>query len=108
ELAEWSGPEGEQRTGMTVIASTVGVDATRGRVSFARVVHHGTGPDGAPGAGPDGGDPLGAVSAGDVEQFEIDALLPTGDDVELSGGSGDLGGDQGDNDGVGQRELVTA
>lgn len=102
EVDEWTGPEGQQRTGLVINASAIGVDATRGKVGFTRVVHHDTVPDGAP-VTPSGGGELAAVRPGDADPFALDGLG--------SGSAGDLLGDednQGDGAGVGQRELVNA
>jgi single-strand DNA-binding protein len=99
EVDEWTGPDGQQRTGLVIQASAIGVDATRGKVAFTRVVHHGTVPDGAP-AGPDDSGELAAAQPGDIDPFALDALDP--------GGAADVLGDEGDNYGIGQRELVNA
>jgi len=102
EVDEWTGPEGQQRTGLMIVATAIGVDATRGKVGFTRVVHHDTVPDGAP-VTPAGGGELAAARPGDVDPFALDVLA--------SGSAGDLlgdEGDQGDDAGVGQRELVNA
>ncbi|WP_369371627.1 single-stranded DNA-binding protein [Promicromonospora sp. Populi] len=113
EVDEWTGPKGEQRLGLVVNASAVGVDATRGRVTFARVVHHDTVPDGAPvadGAPVDPGE-LVPVPAGEADPFGLDALASAGMGADASGVDGGAGGDlddEGDHTGVGPRELVTA
>jgi single-strand DNA-binding protein len=99
ELDEWTGPEGQQRAGLVIVATAIGVDATRGKVGFTRVVHHDTVPDGAP---VDRGE-LTATRPGDVDPFGLDALTSPGAD-ELLGDEGNAG----DDSGVGQRELVNA
>lgn len=102
EVEEWTGSEGEQRTGLVIVATAIGVDATRGKVGFTRVVHHDTVPDDAPVTPVDRGG-LVATRPGDTDPFGLDALAP--------GGAADLlgdEGDQGDGAGVGQRELVNA
>lgn len=100
EVDEWTGPEGESRMGLVVNASAIGVDATRGRVAFTRVVRHDTVPDGAPGSSGE----LVAVSAGDADPFGLDVLEPDGSGAGAQGDEDDAG----DHTGVGQRELVTA
>jgi single-strand DNA-binding protein len=102
ELDEWTGPDGQQRTGLVIVATAIGVDATRGKVGFTRVVHHDTVPDGAPVAPVDRGG-LTASRPGDVDPFGLDALASPGAD-ELLGDEGNAG----DESGVGQRELVNA
>jgi len=97
EVDEWTGPEGEPRMGLVVNATAIGIDATRGRVAFSRVVRHDTVPDGAPGGG---GGELVAASAGDVDPFGLDAPGDRDDQGDED--------NQGDHTGVGQRELVTA
>jgi single-strand DNA-binding protein len=102
EVDEWTGPDGQQRTGLVIVATAIGVDATRGKVGFTRVVHHDTVPDDAPVIRADRGE-LAAARPGDVDPFALDALA--------SGGAADLLGDEGDQGedvGVGQRELVNA
>jgi single-strand DNA-binding protein len=99
EVEEWIGSEGEQRTGLVIVATAIGVDATRGKVGFTRVVHHDTVPDGAP---VDRGE-LAAVRPGDGDPFALDAL-GSRSAVDLLGDEDD----QGDDAGVGQRELVNA
>jgi single-strand DNA-binding protein len=96
EVDEWVGPNGEPRTGLVINASAVGVDATRGKVEFSRVIHHDTVPDGAPGSagGGAGGGELVAAQPSDADPFAVD--LPGDED------------NQGDDAGIGQRELVTA
>ncbi|MFD2025888.1 single-stranded DNA-binding protein [Promicromonospora aerolata] len=69
EVDEWTGPDGGQRTGLVINATAVGVDATRGKVEFSRLVHHDTVPEGAPGSS--GG--LAAVRPGDGDPFGVDA-----------------------------------
>ncbi|MFD7312264.1 single-stranded DNA-binding protein [Promicromonospora sp. NPDC059942] len=100
EMDEWAGPEGEPRSGLVIAATGVGVDATRGKVEYSRLVHH----DPVPGSRGEGdvadlpGDAgLVTVRAGETDPF----------DVDLSGAGGDEE-DQGDGAGVGPRELVTA
>jgi single-strand DNA-binding protein len=102
EVEEWIGSEGEQRTGLVIVATAIGVDATRGKVGFTRVVHHDTVPDGAPVTPVDRGE-LAAVRPGDDDPFALDAL-GSGSAAALLGDEGD----QGDDAGVGQRELVNA
>jgi single-strand DNA-binding protein len=102
EVDEWTGPDGQQRTGLVIVATAIGVDATRGKVGFTRVVRHDTVPDGAPVAPVVGGE-LAAARPGDVDPFALDVLA--------SESAGDLLGDEddeGDDAGVGQRELVNA
>jgi single-strand DNA-binding protein len=99
EVEEWTGSEGEQRTGLVIVATAIGVDATRGKVGFTRVVHHDTVPGGAP---VDRGE-LAAVRPGDGDPFALDAL-GSRSATDLLGDEGD----QGDDAGVGQRELVNA
>lgn len=102
EVEEWTGSEGEQRTGLVIVATAIGVDATRGKVGFTRVVHHDTVPDDAPVTPVDRGE-LAATRPGDVDPFGLDAL-GSGSAAELLRDEGD----QGDDAGVGQRELVNA
>ena len=102
EVDEWTGPEGQQRTGLVIVATSIGVDAMRGKVGFTRVVHHDTVPDGAPVTPADRGE-LTAVRPGDVDPFGLDGLA-SGSAAELPGDEDD----QGDEAGVGQRELVNA
>jgi single-strand DNA-binding protein len=102
EVDEWTGPEGQQRTGLMIVATAIGVDATRGKVGFTRVVHHDTVPDDAPVTREDRGE-LAATRPGDVDPFELDLLAP-GSAVDPLGDEDD----QGDAVGVGQRELVNA
>ncbi|MFC8796739.1 single-stranded DNA-binding protein [Promicromonospora sp. NPDC057138] len=102
DVDEWTGPDGQQRTGLVIHATAVGVDATRGKVGFTRVVHHDTVPDGAPVTRVGSGE-LAAARPGDADPFALDALA--------SGSAGDVRGDEddpGDDAGVGQRELVNA
>ncbi|MFD6138621.1 single-stranded DNA-binding protein [Promicromonospora sp. NPDC060271] len=99
EVEEWTGPEGEQRTGLVIVATAIGVDATRGRVGFTRVVHHDTVPEDT--LVDRGG--LTATGPGDADPFGLDALGP-GSAAELLRDEGDQGGEAG----VGQRELVNA
>lgn len=99
EVEEWTGSEGEQRTGLVIVATAIGVDATRGKVGFTRVVHHDTVPDDAP---VDRGE-LAATRPGDSDPFALDAL-GSRSAADLLGDEGD----QGDGAGVGQRELVNA
>ena len=99
EVEEWIGSEGEQRTGLVIVATAIGVDATRGKVGFTRVVHHDTVPDDAPVDRSE----LAPTQPGDADPFGIDVLG--------SRSAADLLGDEGDQDddaGVGQRELVNA
>ena len=100
EMDEWEGPEGEPRSGLVIAATGVGVDATRGKVEYSRLVHH----ELVPGSRGDGdvadlpGDAgLVAARAGETDPFGVDLPGPGGDEE-----------DQGDGAGVGQRELVTA
>ncbi|MDR7381892.1 single-stranded DNA-binding protein [Promicromonospora iranensis] len=102
EMDEWTGADGQQRAGLVIVATAIGVDATRGKVGFTRVVHHDTVPDGAPVTPVDGGG-LTATRPGDVDPFGLDVLAPTDGD-ELLGDEGN----EGDGSGVGQRELVNA
>ena len=90
ELDEWETAEGVQRMGLVVNASVVGVDATRGRVAFARVVHHPSVPDGAP------ADLVDAAAGGDAGL------------VQVAPGEGDPFGVETEVSGDGHRELVTA
>jgi len=99
ELDEWTGADGQPRTGLVVNATAVGVDATRGRVEFTRVVHHDTVPDGAPKARADGGE-LTPTRPGEIDEFTIDELAADGA-AEIREGEDDEAG-------AGQRELVTA
>jgi single-strand DNA-binding protein len=98
EVDEWTGADGQQRTGLVINATAIGVDATRGRVEFTRLVHHDTVPDGVPGAPVDGGD-LTATRPGDVDPFALDVLTDRD-------GAGVLGDEE--EAGAGQRELVNA
>lgn len=100
EVDEWTGPDGQQRTGLVIVATAIGVDATRGKVGFTRVVHHDTVPGGAPVTPADRGE-LSAARPGDDDPFALDAL---------ASGSADafLGDEEGDDSGIGQRELVNA
>ncbi|MEV0894828.1 single-stranded DNA-binding protein [Promicromonospora sp. MEB111] len=100
EMDEWAGPDGEPRSGLVIAATGVGVDATRGKVEFSRLVHH----EPMPGSPEEGGlpalpgdDGLVAARAGEPDPFGVDLPVPEGDEE-----------DQGDGAGVGQRELVTA
>lgn len=107
EVDEWTGADGQQRTGLVIVATAIGVDATRGKVGFTRLVHHDTVPGSqgegdAPVTPADGGE-LAAARPGDDDPFALGALPP--------GSADDLLGDerdQGDGAGVGQRELVNA
>lgn len=80
ELDQWTTQDGERRSDLVIQATAVGVDATRGKVEYSRVVHHESlvpaprDADGLP-----------------VDPFAVDALDREGDEA-----------------GVGQRELVTA
>jgi single-strand DNA-binding protein len=105
EVDEWTGPDGQQRSGLVINASAVGVDATRGRVEFSRVVHHGGAADGAPGARADG-EELTAARPGDDDPFALD-VLAAGGAVDVPEGE-DEAGDESDDAGTGQRELVNA
>lgn len=117
EVDEWTGPDGQQRTGLVIAASAIGVDATRGKVEFTRVVHRDTVPDGAP----TGRGELATVQPGAVDPFALDILASaaadddrggTGDEDDAavpphevsSHGSGSAWGPGSD----GQRELVNA
>lgn len=102
EVEEWTGPEGQQRTALVINATAVGVDATRGKVGFTRVVHHDTVPDGGPVTPAERGE-LTVVRPGDADPFGLDALASVGVD-----GLGGDETDQGADGGVGQRELVNA
>lgn len=101
EVDEWTAPDGQQRMGLVINASAVGVDATRGKVEFARVVHRDVLPDGAPGAS-GGGEEMVAVRPGDVDSFALDE--PNADDADGADGPGNAG----EVAGAGRRELVTA
>ncbi|MFC7021518.1 single-stranded DNA-binding protein [Promicromonospora thailandica] len=81
EIDEWTGPDGQERMTLEIAASAVGIDATRGKVEFSRMVHHG---------------PLGAP-----DPFAVDA--PAGDDEPAP----DTGAAP-EPEGEGQRELVNA
>lgn len=121
EVDEWIGTDGQQRTGLVIVATAIGVDATRGKVRFTRVVHHDTVPDGAPVTPVDRGE-LSAVRPGDADPFGLDAL--TSETVDgLLGDEDDQGDDSGapphevsslrsgtsqGPQGNGQRELVNA
>jgi single-strand DNA-binding protein len=105
EVDEWTAPDGQERMGLVITASAVGVDATRGKVEFARTIHHGAGPE-TPGSGE-----LVAARPGEVDPFAVDGLgdLDAPPPGEYAGT--DASGDEdnpGDLTGVGQRELVTA
>jgi single-strand DNA-binding protein len=89
EVDEWTGPDGQQRSGLVINASAVGVDATRGRVEFSRVVHHGGAADGAPG-GPADGEELTAARPGDDDPFALD-VLAAGGAVDVPDGEDDAG-----------------
>lgn len=99
EVDEWTGADGQQRTGLVVNASAIGVDATRGRVEFMRVVHQGTPPGETPGAPVDDGE-LVATRPGDADPFALDVLTAEGDVLTAEDTAGSSGG--------GQRELVNA
>lgn len=114
EVDEWTGPDGQQRTGLVINASAVGVDATRGKVEFARVVHRESLPDGAPGvpAGSSAGGEMVAALPGDADPFALDAPGGEGgeryvDDEPHVDGEQQTEG-RGDAAGTGHRELVTA
>jgi single-strand DNA-binding protein len=78
ELDEWEDADGKSRSGLVIAATSVGVDATKGKVEFSRVIHQAALP-GAPDQ--DGG--LVAARPGETDPFELEAA-------------------------AGQRELVTA
>jgi single-strand DNA-binding protein len=102
EVDEWTGPDGEQRTGLVIVATAIGVDATRGKVGFTRVVHHDSVPDDAPVTPADRGE-LAATRPGDADPFALDVLAARSA-ADLLGDEGDPG----DDIGVGPRELVNA
>ncbi|GGM30556.1 single-stranded DNA-binding protein [Promicromonospora citrea] len=87
EVDEWTGPDGQERVSLVIAASAVGIDATRGRVEFSRLVHHGRPAD----------DPFAVVPPDEGGEARPDAPLPDGG----LDGVPDL-------DGTGRRELVTA
>ncbi|MFD7024060.1 single-stranded DNA-binding protein [Promicromonospora sukumoe] len=78
ELDEWEDADGRSRSGLVIAATSVGVDATKGKVEFSRVVHQAA----LPGA-PDQDEGLVAARPGETDPFELEAE-------------------------AGQRELVTA
>ncbi|MFE7504761.1 single-stranded DNA-binding protein [Promicromonospora sp. NPDC057488] len=83
EYDQWHTAEGEPRSDLVIQATGVGVDATRGKVEYSRVVHHG-----APAPAPRDADGM------PVDPFGVDA--PDAQERED------------DEAGAGQRELVTA
>ncbi|MFI6423565.1 single-stranded DNA-binding protein [Promicromonospora sp. NPDC050880] len=96
EVDEWTGPEGQERMSLVIVASAIGLDATRGKVEFTREVHH--------------------VPAGEADPFAVQAPAPAGGGVpddarELEGEGGAPAPGSGATasaDGEGQRELVNA
>lgn len=92
ELDEWEDADGKSRSGLVIAATSVGVDATKGKVEFSRLVHQAALP-GAPDQ--DGG--LVAARAGEADPFDLGAPRLGSDET-----------DQADGAGAGQRELVTA
>ena len=88
EVDEWIGPDGGQRMGLVINATAVGVDATRGKVEFSRLVHHDTVPGGAP-VTPGGGELVNA-RPGDADPFEIDAPEEAGTGAETGGRTHEL------------------
>lgn len=88
EVDEWTGPDGREHSTLVVVASAIGLDATRGRVEFTREVLHGT-------------------PAGEADPFEVAAPAPVAglasDGADVPDDARDL-----DEEDQGQRELVNA